>query len=89
MKYIIYEKKILGMIQKIPIIFPNQLVHLDVAKALTKVIGSSRIVGAGDCYIKVSGVGGKSTTIGIKSKKGDEELINTFEYFYGMQDKES
>lgn len=85
MKYIIYERETLGMARKIPIIFPNELVHLDIAKALSKVIGSSRIVGAGDCYLTVAGVGRFSSTIGIKSKEGDEELINNYEYFHGLQ----
>lgn len=85
MKYIMYEKKVGDLIRKIPIIFPNELVHIEVARALSNLIGTSRIVGAGDCYIKVDSCFGNSTTIGIKSKPEDKEIINDFEYFHGIE----
>ena len=87
MKYIVFEKTILGMKQEIPIIFPNLLVHLDVAKALTKVVETSRIVAAGEfSSLDIDAeVGGKSTSIGIKSRgKKDEILIAYCDYTGGM-----
>lgn len=84
MKYIIY-RTIDGR-REIPIIFPNTLVHLEVAQALSKLVETSRIVAAGEfsslsieaeCH-------GKSTTIGIKSREEiDDRLIANYDYSHG------
>lgn len=88
MKYIVFQHDIAGIKQEIPIIFPNNLVHLEVAKALTKVIGSSRIVAAGEFSstdIEADSIGGESTTIGIKSRKmQDKKLIWGIDYTQGL-----
>lgn len=76
-----------NMKRKVPIIFPSTLVHSEVAKALCKLEGlSSRIVGAGELSIKTTGCHGESTTLGIKSKKGDTEIINTYDYAHGLEE---
>jgi hypothetical protein len=88
MKYIIYTRDYFGVRQEIPIIFPNQLVHLEVAKALKSVVGSSKIVAAGEfssLNIDSDGFIGKSTTIGIRSRgKRDGKLIAMFDYKQGL-----
>lgn len=81
-----FEKEINGLKRKIPIIFPNELVHLEVAKALSKHVETSKIVGAGDISIGVLTIGGESTTIKIKSKKGDDIIINNYDYSNGLED---
>ena len=85
MKYIVFQTK--DGCQEIPIIFPNTLVHIEVAQALSKIVGTSRIVAAGEfssldidatCH-------GKSTTIGIKSREDDDaQLISNYDYHFGM-----
>jgi hypothetical protein len=88
MKYIIYIRDYCGVRQELPIIFPNQLVHLDVAKALKGVVGSSKIVAAGEfssADINPNGFGGSSETIGIKSRgKKDGRIVSSFDYLQGM-----
>ncbi len=69
MKYIIFEKEINGLKHKIPIIFPNSLVHLDIAKALIPIVGTKRIVGAREINLGVISCHGESSTIGIKFKR--------------------
>lgn len=89
MKYVIFLTKSLnGMERKIPIIFPSTLNHIDVARALKDLDGikSSKISSAGEVYVKVDKAHGESTTIGIKSKEGDEDIINMIDYGFG--DKE-
>lgn len=72
--------------RKVPIIFPSSLVHSEIAKALCKVSGlSSRIVGAGELSIVTTGCHGKSTTLGIGSKKDDARIINNHDYSFGME----
>lgn len=85
MKYIVF-RTIDGR-QEIPIIFPNILVHIEVAQALAKLVKTSRVVAAGEfssldidanCH-------GKSTTIGIKSREDeDDSLISNYDYHFGM-----
>ena len=88
MKYVIYQRNYCGMKQEIPIIFPNQLVHLDVARVLSKVIGSSKIIAAGEfSSMDIGGerFGGTSTSIGIGSRgKMDAAVISNFDYFQGL-----
>lgn len=88
MKYIIYKRTYCGVEQEIPIIFPNQLVHLDVAKALKDVVGSSKIIAAGEfssLNISAENFNGASQTIGIKSRGDrDGKLIQTFDYMSGL-----
>ena len=85
MKYIVFRT--LDGRQEIPIIFPNTMVHLEVAQALVKLVGTSRVVAAGEfssldidatCH-------GSSTTIGIKSReKQDSLMIGNYDYHFGM-----
>lgn len=88
MKYIIYKRIYCGVEQELPIIFPNNLVHLEIAKALKDIVGSSKIIAAGEfssMNIDDKGFSGKSDTIGIKSRgKKDGELIKNFDYFSGL-----
>ena len=84
MKYIVFRTK--DGRQEIPIIFPNHLVHLEVAKAMSKIVGTSRIVAAGEfSSLEIeANCHGKSSTIGVKSRgKEDERLIAAFDYVFG------
>ena len=85
MKYIIFRDRKLN--REIPILFPNDLVHLDVAMALTKVVGTSIVVAAGEfssLAIDSEAFTGESISIGIKSRALDGDLINGFDYNHGV-----
>jgi len=85
MKYIMYIKEIEGIKRKIPIIFPDSLVHIEVAKALKDLVHTSKICSAGEINMVASSTFGESTTLGIKAKKEDVEIINDYNYFHGLE----
>jgi hypothetical protein len=85
MKYIIFISK--DGRQEIPIIFPNNLVHLEVAQAMSKLVGTSRVVAAGEFSSLAidAECNGKSTTIGVKSREEqDDRLISNYDYTFGF-----
>lgn len=85
MKYIMFIKKEQGLTRKIPIIFPESLAHIDVAKALSNLTGTSKICSAGTVDLIVEGVHGKSTSIGIGSHIEDIDIIESFDYKFGIE----
>ena len=93
MKYIMLERKLdHGMVQKLPIIFPNDLVHAGVATALLELLKKdkfeAKVVSAGDlCLIGVT-VGGSSTSLGLASNPVDELLITINDYAHGLEDRD-
>lgn len=88
MKYIILKRKFAGCEQEIPIIFPNYLVHKDIATALLNSLSLSKceVVSAGECnsldlsVIKDS----KSDTLNLVSRKDDEKIIQMHDYLAGI-----
>ena len=83
MKYIMFQD---CNGRKIPIIFPKNLVHQEVAEALEDlVVGSAgRIVSAGEISFEVIRCFGKSETLEIGVIKGDAKLIDEYDYFFGL-----
>lgn len=87
-KYIVLEvdRKEAGL-QRLPIIFPDILVHADVAEAIMRlpnfVQHKATVVSAGDCSIEAQ-CSGHSETLNLNSDAGDTDLINTFPYFHGI-----
>lgn len=94
MKYIVLEQKFGGMTREYPIIFPEALVHADVAEALIKTMQTTlpkakvKAVSAGtvnsldmldiNCH-------GESTTLGLKSRESqDNNLIKMMDYSHGI-----
>lgn len=81
-----------GLVQKIPIVFPQLLVHKDVAEAIVKVLEKDGI------KAKVSSAGAlrmdevtvypdsKSSTLGVDCNPRDEDTIVLYPYFHGIQD---
>ncbi len=77
----------------LPFIFPDKMVHKDVAEAL---ITSQRqalpdmdfeVIAAGETTLMSHGCDGESTTLKIKSRGDvDSVLINNFPYFHGITD---
>ncbi|EMW9316467.1 hypothetical protein AAE121_005212 [Salmonella enterica] len=91
MKYIILRLD--GKIpREVPVIFPDLLVHTDVARTMATMIkeGSSntnitdvRVVSAGFCNTTVKCFG-KSETLNIASRDIDDTVINTWDYTFGL-----
>lgn len=84
MKYIMFQTKD-G--RKIPIIFPNFMVHSEVAdklKTIFSLTNSVKVVSAGEIKISVSNCSGKSETLGVGVRKGDATLIHEYDYFNGF-----
>lgn len=82
MKFIIIERKLKdGFVELIPIIFPNNLVHLDVYHNLTGTTKDEvKCVSAGD-FNPILGCSGESVTLGIKCKNGSSNLIANIDYY--------
>jgi hypothetical protein len=81
MKYIMFQTKD-G--RKIPIIFPNLMVHSQVASKLNDLIPDAEVISAGEISLKVYKCYGHSTTLKVGVKKGDATLIHEYDYFHGF-----
>lgn len=81
MKYVMLKVKCGDITHFYPVIFPNILVHADVARAMQAVIRMGAVVhSAGEfncddplCY-------GKSETLGVKSDEKDDHRIMMCDY---------
>lgn len=81
MKYIMFQTKD-G--KKIPIIFPNFMVHSMVAERLQDLTLDGGIVSAGQIKISVSNCNGYSESLKVGVRKGDAILIHEYDYFHGF-----
>lgn len=89
MKYIMFRHKFgEGVVQDIPVIFPNQLIHKFMAKRLVhalsfdhniraEVVSAGSINAEGVCY-------GESETLGVKSRPQDTEIIRHYDFTGGI-----
>jgi len=87
-KYILVERVLEGGIaQHIPILFPKELMHSEVAQALARATGDlsgCRPVRAGFVDLKADATHGASESLGLGSSAGDAEWINGFPYTLGL-----
>jgi hypothetical protein len=88
-KYIILEGP---QGQRLPVIFPNVLVHKDVAEGVIRAVGRQppegrwfKPVTAGFVNLAVSDAYGESETLNMKSDPGDRVRINVADYSGGIQ----
>lgn len=97
MKYIMVQHDIgNGVIQKLPIIFPKQLVHRFMAQAIVPYLrhrhgfDNVEVVSAGECNLVGACVvcSGESETLKLKAAPGDADIIMTFDYTQGLDDLE-
>lgn len=91
-KYVIVETTLEGGTRiEFPLIFPDKMIHSQVARAIRRLPPirglPARAVGAGMIeHLEVYGVGGKSETLGIKSRgETDKRLIEAYSYFHGIK----
>ena len=93
MKYIVIEQKTKELDRVIPIIFPDALVHKDVYESVVHMLRRTEhpeleaeyeVYSAGSCDVKVQ-CSGKSETLGVESLiKGDDSIINMYDYTHGL-----
>jgi hypothetical protein len=93
MKYVVVELE-LGKgnektTKRVPLIFPNDLIHADMARVLEheciRTFGvKAKTVSAGTIDIDVESVSGESVSLGLKSRGSDKQLIDMYDYFHGM-----
>ena len=85
MKYIMFEVKVGNLTQKVPIIFPNNLVHADVAKRMKHCLirdhnmDGVEVVAAGDAHVEAR-CSGRSETLKLESQLEDSFTINFIDY---------
>lgn len=94
MKYVMFDVAHVedGLVQKIPVIFPNTLVHSMVAEAIKPMLRASfrgtsvEASSAGDVHFSMTDVmcGGKSETLGLDSNAVDAKIIAWNDYTFGL-----
>jgi len=94
MKYVMFETTDKSFVQRIPVIFPNSLVHAlvgDYAGVAMREHGFGvKIVSAGEITWHANGVhcSGGSATLGVRSLPSDARVIEGYDYFHGIVDSE-
>ncbi len=94
MKYIVLKTNINGkIVREVPIIFPKDLIHSDVAEHMMHMIIVSNkhtpihveVVSAGFIHVDEVVCSGKSETLDIKSRKEvDDKLISEYDFQHGF-----
>ena len=88
MKYIMLQIKTGGVSQRIPVLFPDALVHAEVAEALLKHIPTlkkAKTINAGTVKVHASvDEASESTTLELKAGSDDSMIINTHDFFHGI-----
>lgn len=88
MKYVMLEiRGPGGLKRRVPVIFPNEMVHEDVTKAIQTIAPYDKAVpvSAGDITL-ISGVtcDGQSNTLKLKAHKKDALTIQLLDYTHGL-----
>jgi hypothetical protein len=89
-KYVMFELHLSNtdLVQMVPVIFPAQVTHSDLAERLEVMFASQgykvTLHSAGFLYLGCSGVYGKSETLDLKADEHDKDVINSFPYISGF-----
>lgn len=84
MKYIVFKVN-KPIKREIPVIFPDEFVHSDVAAMFMQNRPSMKVVAAGDMSSLTMVCSGKSETLKKKSRGiTDMNLITTYDYLHGI-----
>jgi hypothetical protein len=88
MKYIMFQTED-G--QHMPVMFPDRLVHADVARSLERafVLGEMRgvkPVSAGFCDVEAVAMHGTSESLSLESRgERDKNIVNQYKFLYGIE----
>jgi hypothetical protein len=89
-KYVMFENKIGETKFLFPVIFPDKMVHRQVAEMLRRAMpgwnaDGVKPVSAGKIeHIDVTGLGGDSETLNLKSIPEDKNTIENYSYSHGI-----
>lgn len=88
MKYVMMQWAEKDIVFEYPILFPNTLVHADVAEAMKSVIPGAVVISAGDLSSTTfhGHCSGESTSLGLKSRPQDTEILKYHDYLHGVID---
>jgi hypothetical protein len=90
-KYIIFRTTVAGAAREVPVMFPQELVHRQVALRLERLI---REIGDGDCAVVAAGTvrvdsvvcTERSETLNVDSRGSkDKRLIESFDLLHGWE----
>lgn len=95
MKYVMLEITLAGGEAppfKLPVIFPDKLVHKDMAMHVKSVAWATwprcnvNVVSAGEIQLSDVQCFGKSETLGVESREdADAHVIETYDYLHGIE----
>lgn len=87
MKYIMFESVDQdGLTRAVPVIFPDFLVHAEVAGRLRGLVpGITRVVSAGTALVNVDATTEGSETLGVRARDKDSRIINMYDYLHGIE----
>lgn len=74
--------------RNVPVIYPDFLVHEDVANAFKTINGMEKatVISAGHTSLTVDECYGRSSTLNIDSREDeDNRIINAYEYCHGIE----
>lgn len=86
MKYVMFKTRLGECDALMPVIFPNTISHVDVAEAIQGMAGMSKaeVASAGFINLRAISCHGESETLELQSEPGDLTVINTNDYFHGL-----
>lgn len=88
MKYIMFERELTeGVVQLVPIIFPDFLVHDEVSAIIRRdpQMINAKPVSAGDITLDGVVCSGASETLQVAAQKHDGHTITSYDYLHGIQ----
>lgn len=86
MKYIVMQHKFRDLVIEVPVIFPNSLIHEEMAVIMKVLLGdTARSVSAGEYSPLDGSCHGKSSTLNLESRgEQDMRLILMYDYLGGF-----
>lgn len=92
MKYIMLKVSLQdGLTKLVPIIFPDFMVHEDVAEVIKVCLAmqhkmESEVYSAGEITFEEPHCSGKSETLKVDASDADSAIIAMYDYFHGLVD---
>lgn len=85
MKYIMLRTVHDDIVRDVPIIFPNALVHGDVAAVIRHIVSMQHAtpIAAGEINLVVESTHGSSETLSLEARDEDARTITLYDYYHG------